>query len=404
MQSVDSATGDTGTVLEVGAAFLKLGVSSFGGPIAHLGYFRREFVERRRWLDEERFADLLGLCQFLPGPASSQLGFCIGLLRAGWGGALAAFLCFTLPSALLLFALAAAGSYFQGAWGRAAVHGLQLVAVAVVAHAVLGMARTLTPDRPRALLAAGAAGAVALAGTHWISLLVILGGAALGPWVCRDAHLRRGVQLNLGYGRRGGGVLLLAFAVVLLFALLVTRSSPPIAQVVAAFYRAGALVFGGGHVVLPLLKEAVVAPGWLDNDTFLTGYGAAQAVPGPLFSVAAFLGARLPGPTGGVLGATSSLLAIFMPGLLLVSGALPFWKSLSARNGAARALAGVNAAVVGLLAAACYDPVWVSAVQDAKDFAIALIGFALLAGAGWSAWTVVVWCVLATFVTTWIAS
>jgi chromate transporter len=199
-------------------------------------------------------------------------------------------------------------------------------------------------------------------------------------------------------------VLLIAFAVGLVLALTVAGSSPPIVQVAAAFYRAGALVFGGGHVVLPLLKEAVVAPGWLDNDTFLTGYGAAQAVPGPLFSVAAFLGERLSGRMGGALGATSSLLAIFMPGLLLVSGALPFWKSLSARPGAARVLAGVNAAVVGLLAAAFYDPVWVSAVRDAKDFAITLIGFVFLAGAAWSAWTVVLWCVLATLVTTWITS
>jgi chromate transporter len=393
-----SAIGEhAGSAAEVGAAFLKLGLSSFGGPIAHLGYFRREFVERRRWIDDERFGQLLGLCQFLPGPASSQMGFSLGLLRAGWAGAMAAFVGFTLPSALLLFALAESTRYLEGPWGQSAVHGLKLVAVAVVAQGVLGMARTLTPDAPRALLAAAAAGIVVVSGNAWMQLLVIAGGAALGPWACRQTTARQGDGFILPYGRRTGSVLLTAFAALLVVALWIAPSTSPLGQAAGAFYRAGALVFGGGHVVLPLLKQAVVDPGWIDNDTFLAGYGA-QAVPGPLFAVSAFLGARLYGGEGGVLGAIVSLIAIFLPGFLILAGALPFWQTLSARNGTARMLAGVNAVVVGLLAAALYDPVWISAVHDSKDFAIALIGFVFLAGAKWSSWVVVLWCVLASMI------
>jgi chromate transporter len=394
-----SAIGEhAGSAAEVGAAFLKLGLSSFGGPVAHLGYFRREFVERRRWIDDERFGQLLGLCQFLPGPASSQMGFSLGLLRAGWAGAMAAFVGFTLPSALLLFALAESTRYLEGPWGQSAVHGLKLVAVAVVAQGVLGMARTLTPDAPRALLAAAAAGIVVVSGNAWMQLLVIAGGAALGPWACRQTTARQGDGFILPYGRRTGSVLLTAFAALLVVALWIAPSTSPLGQAAGAFYRAGALVFGGGHVVLPLLKQAVVDPGWIDNDTFLAGYGAAQAVPGPLFAVSAFLGARLYGGEGGVLGAIVSLIAIFLPGFLILAGALPFWQTLSARNGTARMLAGVNAVVVGLLAAALYDPVWISAVHDSKDFAIALIGFVFLAGAKWSSWVVVLWCVLASMI------
>ncbi|MEZ5566044.1 MAG: chromate efflux transporter [Gammaproteobacteria bacterium] len=387
--------GPAGSALEVGAAFLKLGLSSFGGPIAHLGYFHREFVERRRWLDNEHFSQLLALCQFLPGPASSQLGFSLGLLRAGWRGAIAAFVGFTLPSALLLFALAAMSSYLAGPLGQGAVHGLKLVAVAVVAQGVLGMARTLTPDRNRALMAAAAAGLIAVSGSAWSQLLVVAAGAALGPWLCRQVAARHGETFSLHYGRRTGGGLLLVFGLLLATALFAAPDLPPLAQVAGAFYRAGALVFGGGHVVLPLLKQTVVDPGWLSNDTFLAGYGAAQAMPGPMFTLSAFLGERLHDGQGGAPGATISLLAIFLPGLLLVAGVLPFWRTLSNRDGAARMLAGVNATVVGLLAAALYDPVWVSAVHDAKDFAIALIAFALLVAARWSALAVVAWCVVA---------
>jgi chromate transporter len=384
-----------GSAAEVGLAFLKLGLSSFGGPIAHLGYFQREFVERRRWIDAERFGQLLGLCQFLPGPASSQLGFSLGMLRAGWPGAFAAFIGFTLPSALLMFAFAVSDPLSSGAWGQSATHGLKLVAVAVVAQGVLGMARTLTPDPSRAMMAAVSAGLIAVSGAAWMQLLVVAGGAALGPWLCRGATARPGEGFEMRYGRRTGGALLLAFAILLALALVIAPTTLPTGQVAGAFYRAGALVFGGGHVVLPLLKQAVVDPGWIDNGTFLAGYGAAQALPGPMFSVAAFLGERLHGGQGGILGATAALLAIFLPGFLLVAGVLPFWRSLSSRDTTARSLAGVNAAVVGLLAAALYDPVWISAVNDSRDFAIALLGFVLLVSAKWPAWAVVLWCVLA---------
>jgi len=384
-----------GTPWEVGTAFLKLGLTSFGGPIAHLGYFHREFVVRRRWLDEDHFAQLLALCQFLPGPASSQLGFSIGLLRAGWLGAIAAFIAFTLPSALLLFAFGELSHLLTGPWGQSVIHGLKLVAVAVVAQGVLAMARTLAPDMPRALMAAIAAGLIAINPASIMQLAVVVGGAVLGPWLCKTVTSRQGETFPLHYARRTGTVLIATYAALLLLAFTLAPELPPLAQIAAAFYRTGSLVFGGGHVVLPLLKQAVVAPGWVSNDAFLAGYGAAQAVPGPMFTVAAFLGEQSQGGRGGAPGATISLLAIFLPGLLLVSGVLPFWRTLASRNQAARMLAGVNAAVVGLLSAALYNPVWISAVHDGKDFAIALVAFTLLVAARWSALSVVAWCVIA---------
>ncbi len=379
---------------EVGTAFLKLGLGSFGGPIAHLGYFHREFVERRRWLDEAHFGQLLALCQLLPGPASSQLGFSLGLLRAGWGGAIAAFLAFTAPSAVLLFAFAAGSERLTSPLGQGAVHGLKLVAVAVVAQGLLGMARTLSPDRNRALIAAAAAALIAVGGAA-LQLPVVAGGALLGPWLCRVVTARHGEPFALAYGRRAGAALIAVFAALLLAAMLLAPRLPPLAQVAGAFYRTGALVFGGGHVVLPLLEHAVVDPGWIGEDAFLAGYGAAQAVPGPMFSLAAYLGARLAGGHGGLLGAVVALLALFLPGLLLVAGALPFWRALAARDVTARMLAGVNAAVVGLLAAALYDPVWITAVRDAKDFAIALAAFVLLVAVRWPPLAVVGGCVAA---------
>ncbi|HEY2532476.1 MAG TPA: chromate efflux transporter [Xanthobacteraceae bacterium] len=385
----------SGNAAEVGGAFLKLGLASFGGPIAHLGYFRREFVERRHWLDEEHFGQLVGLCQFLPGPASSQLGFAIGLMRAGWLGAVAAFVGFTLPSALLLYALAVSTDYLAGSWAQAAVHGLKLVAVAVVGQAVFGMARSLAPDPPRALLAAVAGGLMAVTANPWMQFVAIAVGAALGPWLCRHPISSPAGDIAVGYGRRLGALLLAAFGILLLMALLLAPRGSPLAQVGGAFYRTGALVFGGGHVVLPLLQHAVVDPGWTDNSTFLSGYGAAQAVPGPMFSVAIFLGERLSGEHGGASGALVAVLGIFLPGLLLVAGVLPFWESLRARDVSARILAGVNAVVVGLLAAALYDPVWTSAIRDGKDFAIALMAFALLVGARWPSWAAVLGCVVA---------
>lgn len=383
----------SGSVAEVFATFLRLGVTSFGGPIAHLGYFHRELVVRRQWVDDSHYAQLLALCQFLPGPASSQLGFALGLIRAGWPGALAAFVAFTLPSAVLLFAFANVLPLLEHPLGQGAIHGLKLVAVAVVAHGVLGMVRTLTPDMPRRLIAAGAAAVVVVSGLAIVQLLVVAAGALLGLLACRKIEMPTGGAFDLRYGRRTGVLLLAAFAVLLALALL--PAPVPLAGVAAAFYRAGALVFGGGHVVLPLLKEAVVEPGWLSTDEFLAGYGAAQAIPGPLFSLSAFLGALLEGVQGGFTGAGVSLAAIFLPGFLLVAGALPFWRALAGRRDAVSALAGVNAAVVGLLAAALYDPVWTSAILAPQDFAIALIGFVLLATTRASTLLVVAWCVTA---------
>lgn len=394
-KSTDGRTSASGSAAEVFATFLKLGLTSFGGPIAHLGYFRRELVVRRHWVDEAHYAQLLALCQFLPGPASSQLGFALGLIRAGWRGALAAFVAFTLPSALLLFAFAQLVPLLEHPLGQSAIHGLKLVAVAVVAHGLLGMVKTLTPDTPRRLIAAAAAAVVVVSGIAIVQLLVVAAGAVLGLLLCRNTSVTSGGTFDLRYTRRTGTLLLAAFAVLLALALL-APTAVPLASVGAAFYRAGALVFGGGHVVLPLLEEAVVAPGWLETDEFLAGYGAAQAIPGPMFSLAAFLGARLDGAQGSFTGAGVSLVAIFLPGFLLVAGTLPFWRALAARRDAVSALAGVNAAVVGLLAAALYDPVWLSAVLTPRDFAVALIGFVLLATTRTSSLVVVAWCVAAT--------
>ncbi|HET8692181.1 MAG TPA: chromate efflux transporter [Steroidobacteraceae bacterium] len=382
-------------MLEVFAAFLKLGLTSFGGPIAHLGYYRREFVERRAWLGESQFAQMLALCQFLPGPASSQLGFSIGLLRAGWPGALAAFVAFTLPSALLLFAFAALLPQISGAAGDAAIHGLKLVALAVVAQGVLGMARQLCPDAPRMSVAALAAALILVSGQAWVQLLAVALGGIAGLVLCRGVQPVAGGGLPLRYGPALGWTLLAVFALLLVGLPLVAHGRDGLLAVMEAFYRAGALVFGGGHVVLPLLQDTVVRPGWISPGDFLAGYGAAQAVPGPLFTLAAYLGARLPDGAGGVPGACLALGAIFLPGFLLVAGVLPLWRAIAGRPGAARAIAGVNAAVVGLLGAALYDPVWTSAVRGPVDVAIALVGFTLLAAWRVSPLLVVAWCVVA---------
>ena len=384
-----------GTAGEVLAAFLKLGFTSFGGPIAHLAYFRQEFVERRKWVEEGDFAQLLALCQFLPGPASSQLGFSLGLLRAGWPGALAAFLAFTLPSAVILFAFAALLPYLTNGAGVAAIHGLKLVAVAVVAQGLLGMARQLCPDAPRASIAAIAAALILAAGTAWMQIVVVALGSVAGLLVCRSVQAMPGGQSHPPYGVRLGWTLLILFTVLLLGLPLVAQGREGLIAVAEAFYRAGALVFGGGHVVLPLLRETVVAPGWVSQDEFLAGYGAAQAVPGPMFTFAAYLGARLPGAEGGLVGATVALVAIFLPGFLLVAGVLPLWSAIAGGAMAARVIAGVNAAVVGLLGAALYDPVWTSAVRGPVDVAIALVGFGLLVAWRASPLYVVLWCVAA---------
>ncbi len=378
---------------EVFGAFLRLGLTAFGGPVAHFVLFRREFVERRRWLSEAEFGQLLTLAQSLPGPGSSKLGFVIGLLRAGWPGALAAFAAFTLPSALLLFGFAAAVPLLSGALGQAALHGLKLVALAVVAFGLVGMSRALCPDLTRRLIALGAAAIVLLVGQPWVQLLVVGLGAVIGAFACRAVQPGAVGAFELRYGRRGGAILVASFFV-LLVALPVGGAlfAGPL-RYADAFFRTGALAFGGGHVVLPLLQDAVVKPGWIPAADFLAGYGAAQAVPGPMFALCAYLGALLPGPGGGAAGAAIALVATFLPGFLLVSGMLPYWRALAAHPRAARAIAGTSAVVVGLLAAALYDPVWVSAVRTPSDVLIAAVGWLVLARWQASALVVVALCV-----------
>jgi chromate transporter len=369
----------SGSALEVLRIFARLGISCFGGPIAHIGYFREEFVVRRRWLDEHAYADLVGLCQFLPGPASSQVGFSIGLMRAGYRGALAAWTGFTLPSAIALVLFAYGAGALGGPTGGGLLHGLKLVAVAIVAQAVWGMARTLCPDRERASIAVAAALIVLFGAAAAAQIAAILLGGIAGLWLCRTAPAPSVGHLAVPVSRSMGLVALTAFFL-LLAGLPVLRSlglAPSIA-LFDAFYRSGALVFGGGHVVLPLLREAFVTPGWVSDDAFLAGYGAAQAVPGPLFTFAAYLGAVAGPAPFGLAGAMLGLIGIFLPGLLILVGVLPFWDSLRKRAGAQAAMRGVNAAVVGLLGAALYDPVWTSSVKAPGDFAIALVGFVLL--------------------------
>lgn len=368
-----------GTPGEVFGAFLKLGLTSFGGPVAHLGYFRDELVERRRWIGEAGYADLVALCQFLPGPASSQVGYALGLLRGGPLGGLAAWCAFTLPSALLLASFAFGAAYLQGPVGAGLVHGLKLVAVAVVAQAVWSMARALAPDRQRAAISLAAVLVVVLFGGAQSQVAAILVGAVAGVGFCRGAAGAPRGRLAFPVSRRAGLVALAAFFILLAGLPLASMATGAHGvALVDVFYRAGALVFGGGHVVLPLLEEGVVRPGWISPDAFLAGYGAAQAVPGPLFTFAAFLGAAMEPSPSGIVGAALCLAAIFAPGLLLVTGVLPFWDALRTRPLAQAAMRGANAAVVGVLASALYSPVWTSAVLSPRDFAVALAGFILL--------------------------
>ncbi len=381
-----------GSVAEVFWVFLKLGLTSFGGPVAHLGYFRAELVEKRGWLDDRAYADLVALCQFLPGPASSQTGFALGLMRAGWLGALAAFAAFTLPSALVMVALALGAARIAGPVGSGAIHGLKIVAVAIVAQAVWGMARSLTPDRERALIALAAVAMIAFAPGAWGMIGAILLGGALGymrgpfgepmPPEAGRMALAFPVSRRAGLGALAGfGALLLALPLL-----------APLAQGWAlfdAFYRAGALVFGGGHVVLPLLQAETVARGWITPESFLAGYGAAQAMPGPLFTFAAYLGAALVPAPHGIAGAAIALVAVFLPGFLLLTAALPFWQDLRRTPAAQAVMQGANAAVVGILGAALYTPVATSALGDLRDFALALACFLLLVQWKAAPWVVV---------------
>jgi chromate transporter len=371
-----AAKGSPGEVFRV---FLKLGLTSFGGPIAHLGYFHSQLVVRRKWINAESYGDLVALCQFLPGPTSSQVGFSLGVLRGGGIlGGLAAWFAFTMPSALILLAFALWAASFSGAVAQGVLHGLKLVAVAVVAQAIWGMARTLTPDRERAGIALAAIAIIVVFGGSLGQIAAIAAGALAGLVLCQDGAPAISGMLSFPISRRRGFVAFSLFALLFLLPPVFAAHGQQGFALFDAFYRSGALVFGGGHVVLPLLQAAVVKPGWVTNNAFVAGYGVTQALPGPVFTFAAYLGAIVAPAPSGIEGAAIALLAIFLPGLLLVYGMLPFWNSLRARRKVQAAMRGANATVVGILSSALYDPIWTSAVFSKIDFAFALAGFSLL--------------------------
>ncbi|GGE25817.1 chromate transporter [Marinithermofilum abyssi] len=378
-------TATKGSLWEVWAVSTRLGLTSFGGPAAHLGYFREEYVERRKWLHEKTYAQLVALCQFLPGPASSQVGIAIGLLRAGVWGGVVSWLGFTLPSVILLtgFALALQGANPESAgWLR----GLLIAAVAVVAHAVWGMGKNLAPDRSRATLALFSAVAVLLWPHGWMQVLVILVAGMWGWKFFKPSNTEHPVAVHIPISRKGALIAWILFAGLLLFLPLLRQMNDNVwLAMLDSFYRTGSLVFGGGHVVLPLLQSEVVPNGWMSTGEFLAGYAAAQAVPGPMFTFAAYLGAVIKGWTG-ALWATA---AIFLPSFLLLFGMLPFWESIRRRPGIQAALAGINAAVVGILLAALYDPIWTKAIHSPLDVGFALVTFALITFWRWPAWLIV---------------
>lgn len=372
-------TAERDSAWRVFLVFLRLGLTSFGGPIAHLGYFRTEFVERRRWLDDRGYSDLVALCQFLPGPASSQVGMALGLGRAGWSGLLAAWAGFTLPSAIALILFAFGIAQYQGLAASGWVHGLKVVAVAVVAQAVWGMAKSLCPDRPRAALAILAALLTLFLPSATGQVIAIVVAGLLGRWGLKLSQPAGGQPHAYPVSRKLGVVALLLFALPLVgLPPWAAASGSSVLALLEGVYRAGALVFGGGHVVLPLLQATVVPSGAVSNADFLAGYGAAQAVPGPLFTFAAYLGAVAQGPLHGWWGGLALLGVVFLPALLVLVGALPFWESLRHRQGIQTTMAGINAGVVGILLSALYDPVWTSAIQNRADFGLALAAFGLL--------------------------
>jgi chromate transporter len=370
--------------------FLRLGLTSFGGPAAHLGYFRDEFVKRRRWLDEHTYGDIVALCQFLPGPGSSQVGIAIGRIRGGIAGAVAAWLGFTLPSVLLLVAFAYGYAHLADTASSHLLHGLKLAAVAVVAQAVWSMGRSLCPDRQRATIAVVATIFVIMLGAVYGQIAAIVLAGVCGALLLKTSTELPQAPVNMPGTRTEAVVCLVAF-LVLLFGLPIAAGLVPAypLQLFSSFYRVGSLVFGGGHVVLPLLQAVVVPKGWVSNNEFLAGYGAAQAIPGPLFTFAAFLGAVGTGSPSGPAGAVLATVAIFLPSFLLVGAALPLWGKLRAFSTMRRAMAGINAAVVGILLAALYDPVWTSAVHSATDFALAILALLLLAWWRVPSWAVV---------------
>lgn len=393
-----ASTGESiprGSAAEAFAVALKLGLTSFGGPVAHMGYFHDAFVARRRWLDERAFADLLALCQFLPGPASSQMIFAVGLRRAGLWGALASSLGFTLPSALLMTAAALGFAALAPGEHAGWLQGLKIAAVAVVANAVWSMARRMCPDPTRASLAAGAAIVVLLWTGAGAQIAAIVLGGFMGSLLFRRSVATEETNARLPpSGHHGVAAAALGLFVLLLVFLPVATqlTGSKLLAVGDTFYRSGALVFGGGHVVLPLLESGVVDPGWVDQETFLAGYGAAQALPGPLFTFAAYLGAAMQAEPGGMAGAALCLVAIFLPGWLLVGGAAPFWESWRRLPAAQAVLRGTNAAVVGILLAALYDPVWQAGITGPTELAVGLAAFALLAWWKTPAWILVLAC------------
>jgi len=379
---IDAGPSERGGVVEVFAVALGLGLTSFGGPVAHLGYFERTYVRRRRWLSADDYAGLVALCQMLPGPASSQVSFLIGLRRASWAGALAAWLGFTLPSAVLMFAFAWLAPRLTGPLTQAILHGLKLVAMAVVAQAVWSMAAKLCPDLRRAALAVVSATLLLLFGGPLMQLVALAVGAIGGALLCRGVQ-SQSAPPKLPVGRRAGLVFIALFLGLLIGLPLAAQAAPRSwLGMVEVFYKTGALVFGGGHVVLPLLRDALVPSGWVSDNTFLAGYGAAQAMPGPLFAFAAYLGAII-APHGSGIGmaalwSLAALVFIFLPGMLVAAAGLPLWNWVGHHSIARGALAGVNAAVVGVLGVALYNPIWTSAILGARDLAIALIAFMLL--------------------------
>ena len=379
------------TATGVFLAFLALGLTSFGGPVAHIGYFREAFVARRQWMDERGYADLVALCQMLPGPTSSQVGIGIGLTKAGFAGAVAAWVGFTAPSAILLIALGYGVVAFDDVIPPGLLRGLGAVVVAVVAQAVWGMARTLCPDPPRFTIAVLAAAAVLAIGGATAQVAVIAAGGLVGFVLLRDeTHSAPEPAQAVPVSRVAVASLALFFALLVLLPVLASTWPSQALALVDSFYRSGSLVFGGGHVVLALLKAEVLPTGWVPEHVFLAGYGAAQAVPGPLFTFSAYLGTVMDAPPGGWMGGLVCLAAIFVPSFLLVIGTLPYWNALSRLHAARRAMIGVNAAVVGLLLAALYDPVWTSGVLSARDFVVALAAFALLVSWKLPPWLVVI--------------
>jgi len=368
-----------GSCAEVLFVFLRLGCTSFGGPIAHLGYFQKEIVERRKWCSASTLAEIIALAQSLPGPASSQAGFALGILRAGWLGGLAAWIGFTLPSALLMLAFAYGHSFLGGSVGQGLIHGLQLVAVAVVAQAVMAMQRALAPDRVRIALAIASTGLTLLLPSQTASLIAIAAGAAAGLLLFRAENDESSECIGLALPKAFGVVSAAAFLALLVIVPLIAQASSNFELTVfSAFYRSGALVFGGGHVVLPLLEGAVVAPGWVTQKSFLAGYGAAQALPGPLFSVSAYLGAEVRPSSSPLLYSLLGLFGIFMPGLLAMTALLPFWNAIRRNRYVQSSLRGINASVVGILIAALFQPLWTSTIHSSADFWIVLSAFALL--------------------------